>query len=159
MQAAAALSEYELERGKPMPSRNHALVQSYLIVALMRYDDKLSILPEFSLELDGQPFVPDVSVYRQLQDVNALRDEVKGTEPPLLTVEILSPTQPLDDLVRKAEAYLEAGVGACWLVQPPLQNVTVFLPGQKPRTHTSGEVSDPGTGITVQLEDIFRPFH
>ncbi len=72
--------------------------------------------------------VPDVSVYRRLKDVNALRDEVKGTEPPLLAVEILSPTQPLDDLVRKAEAYLAAGVGACWLVQPSLQTVTVFRP-------------------------------
>ncbi len=156
---AVALSEYEMERGKPMPSRNHALVQSCMTVAFMRYDDKLSILPEFSLELDGQPFVPDISVYRRLQDVSALHDEIKGTEPPLLAVEILSPTQPLDDLVQKAEAYLEAGVEACWLVQPSLQNITVFLPGQRPLTYTAGEVSDPGTGITVQLEEVFRPFH
>ena len=156
---AVALSEYELERGKPVPSRNHSLVQSYMTVALMRYDDKLSILPEFSLELDGRPFVPDISVFRRLQEVNALHDEIKGTEPPLLAVEILSPTQPLDDLVQKTNAYLEAGVQSCWIVQPSLQTITVFLPGQKPLTHTDGEVNDQATGITVKLEDVFRPFH
>ena len=156
---AVALSEYELERGKPLPSRNHSLVQSYMTVALMRYDDKLSILPEFSLELDGKPFVPDISVFRRLQEVNALHDEIKGTEPPLLAVEILSSTQPLDDLVQKANAYLEAGVQSCWIVQPSLQTITVFLPGQKPLTHTDGEVNDQATGVTVKLEDVFRPFH
>ncbi len=156
---AVALSEYELERGKPMPSRNHSLVQSYMTVALMHYDDKLSILPEFSLELDGRPFVPDISVFRRLQEVNALHDEIKGTEPPLLAVEILSPTQPLDDLVQKVNAYLEAGVQSCWIVQPSLQTITVFLPGQKPLTHTDGEVNDRATGITVTFEDVFRPFY
>lgn len=152
------LSEYEVERGKPMPSRNHALVQSYMTVAFMHYADEFSILPEFSLELDGKPFVPDISVYRRLH-ADPLRDEVKGTEPPLLAVEILSPTQPLDDLIQKANAYLEAGVQSCWLVQPSLQTITLFLPNQAPRTFTEGEVSDPTTGIVIKLEDVFRPFH
>ncbi len=155
---AIALSEYEIERGKPMPSTNHAVVQVSLIGAFLKQADELSVLSELSLELDGKPFVPDISIYRRLQ-VDPLRDEVKRTEPPLLAVEILSPTQPLDDLVQKANAYLEAEVSSCWLVQPSLQTITVFLPGQKPRTHTEGEVSDPATGITVQLEEIFRPFH
>ncbi len=156
---AQAFSEYELERGKPMPSRNHSLVQVSLIGEFLRQGDELSILSEFSLELEGTPFVPDISVHRRMQDVDVLHDEIKGTEPPLLAVEILSPTQPLDDLVQKASAYLKAGVQACWLVQPSLQNITVFLPGQSPRTYTEGEVTDPTTGITVKLEDVFRPFH
>jgi Uma2 family endonuclease len=154
-----ALSEYTQERGKPMPSRNHSLVQSYMTVAFMHYEDKLSILPEFSLDLGGKPFVPDISVYQRLQDVDALHDEVRGTEPPLLVVEILSPTQPLDELVGKAQDYLEAGVGSCWIVQPSFQTVNVFLPGEKPKTYTGGEITDPGTGIVVKLEDVFRAFH
>lgn len=154
----AVISQYETERGKPMPSRNHALVQSYLTVAFMRYADKFSILPEFSLELDGKPYVPDLSVYPRFR-ADPLRDEVKGTEPPLLTVEILSPAQPLDDLVKKVNAYLEAGVQSCWLVQPSLQTITLFLPGQTPKTYTEGEVTDPATGIAVTFEDVFCPFH
>ncbi len=154
----AVLSEYEIERGKPLPSRNHALVQSSMIVAFMHYAEEYSILPEFSLELDGNPFVPDISVYRRLR-ADPLRDEIKGMEPPLMAVEILSPTQPLDDLVQKASAYLEAGVQSCWLVQPSLQTITLFLPDHKPRTYTEGEVNDPATEIMVRLEDVFRPFH
>jgi Uma2 family endonuclease len=155
---AMAVSKYEMERGKPMPSTNHAVVQVSLIGAFLGQSDELSILSELSLELDGKPFVPDISVYLRLP-VDPLRDQIKRTEPPLLAVEILSPTQPLDDLVQKATAYLEADVKACWLVQPSLQNITVFLPAQRPRTYTDGEVSDSATGITVKLEDVFRPFH
>jgi hypothetical protein len=34
MEATLALSEYEIERGKPMPSKNHAIVQSNLLFHL-----------------------------------------------------------------------------------------------------------------------------
>ncbi len=34
-----------------MPSKNHALVQLYLGGALLRYDDRFTVLPELSLEL------------------------------------------------------------------------------------------------------------
>jgi Uma2 family endonuclease len=149
---------YETERGKPTPSANHAVVQAYLTAAFLRFDDKYSILPELSLELGGVPSVPDISVYPKL-DLDLRHDRIKMTEPPLLTVEILSPTQSLDDLIRKAYDYLEAGVPSCWVVQPILQSIVVLSPGEKPAIYSSGDVTDAGTGITVNVEEIFRSFH
>jgi Uma2 family endonuclease len=154
MEAVQTLSEYELERGKPMPSKNHAIAQINLLAALLRFKDEYSILPELSLELDGQPFTPDVTVYPRLE-TDWQHDEVRMTEPPLLTVEILSPKQTMDELMRKAEAYLTAGVKACWILQPMIETLSVLQPGRKPQTYTSGEVTDPATGITVTLEEIF----
>ena len=157
MQLTQEFSEYEVERGKPMPSTNHATLQAYLTLAFLRYDKKFSILPELSLELDGKPYVPDLSVYPKL-DLDLRHDKIQMTEPPLLVVEILSPKQSLDDLTRKAYDYLEAGVGSCWIVQPILQAIAVLVPGEKPAMHTSGEIQDAQTGITVSVEEIFRPF-
>lgn len=158
METAQAMSAYELERGKPMPSQNHAVVQSSIIAALVRDAEGYSILTEVSLDLDGNPFVPDVSIYPKLH-LHPLQDEIKKTEPPVIVIEILSPTQPLDEVIKKAHAYLKGGVGASWLVQPALETITVLLPDEKPRFYTSGDVTDPATGITLNVEEIFRPFH
>ncbi len=48
MEAVQALSDYELERGKPMPSTNHAFVQVPMIGVLLHYAGEFSILSELS---------------------------------------------------------------------------------------------------------------
>ena len=154
MQTTTVLSDYELERGKPMPSRNHALAQYRLITAFSQHGQEYSILPELTLELDGRPFTPDISVYPRLT-VDWQHDEIKMTEPPLMTVEILSPKQSLDDLVRKTDAYFKAGVKSCWIVQPTVEAVVVLEAGRKPKVYSEGEVVDPATQVTVRLIEIF----
>ena len=146
---------YKEERGKPMPSKNHALVQSNLTGVLFKYREKVTVLSELSLELDGQPLVPDVSVFPKLS-IDWHNDEIKVTEPPSLVIEILSPTQPLDDLVKKADIYFAAGVKSCWIVQTSLKTIVVLTPDQTPVFHLSGDVIDPETGIEVAVKEIFR---
>jgi Uma2 family endonuclease len=155
MPVAREISEYELERGKPLPSRNHGIVQFNLSLAFGPYAEKYSFIPELSLELDGEPLVPDMSVFPRLP-VDWRNDQVKLTEPPLMVVEILSPTQALDQLVQKAGTYFGAGVRSCWIVEPVLETVVVLSPDEKPATYTGGEIVDPATGITVRVDEIFR---
>jgi Uma2 family endonuclease len=154
MQVAATMTSYEEERGKPVPSKNHAIVQSYLILALMQHRDKFTILSELSLELNGEPFVPDISVFSKLS-IDWHNDEVKLTDPPSLAIEILSPTQAVDDLVKKADTYFAAGVESCWIVQPSLETIVVLTPNAKPEFHSTGLVVDPATKIEVSVTDIF----
>ncbi|MCS7012438.1 MAG: hypothetical protein NZM05_02230, partial [Chloroherpetonaceae bacterium] len=61
------ISQYELERGKPVPRLRHSILQHRLDVAFARYDAQFSILPEIDLELGGKLFVPDVCVYPKQQ--------------------------------------------------------------------------------------------
>lgn len=82
-------------------------------------------------------------------------DEVKLTEVPTLVIEILSPTQALDDLVKKADAYFAAGAKSCWIVQPSLETIVVLSRDRKPEHHSSGVVVDPATGIEVSVDEIF----
>jgi Uma2 family endonuclease len=138
-----------------MPSKNHALVQSILITLFMRYADGYSILSELALDLDGEQTVPDISVYPKLV-IDWVRDEIRMTAPPLLIVEILSPTQGILELVEKMEMYFAAGVKSCWLVQPTLKTIALFTPSMEPHVYTTGDITDPVTGITVNIEDIFK---
>lgn len=155
MEAIDAISEYELERGKPMPSKNHALVQTFLIGALLRYVDQYSIMSELSLDLEPRPLTPDISIYSKLP-IDWVHDEIKMSQPPLMVIEILSPRQTMQDLIEKIETYFEAGVQSCWLVQPMLQSIAVFTPDMQVKVYTTGEAVDPATKITVKLEEIFR---
>ncbi len=155
MEVAATHPNYEQERGKPMPSKNHGLVQLYLGSALLRHEEQYTIIPELSLELGGRPLVPDLCIFPK-QPTDWRHDAVKMTEAPLTVIEILSPRQPMDQLIDKADVYFEAGVKSCWIVQPLLEVVAVLEPGKKAEFFTAGEITDPATGITVKVEEIFR---
>lgn len=147
-------TSYESERGKPMPSKNHAIVQSGLICAMKDHRDEFTIVSELSLELDGHPMVPDVSVFPKLA-VDWQHDEVKLTEAPAWVIEILSPTQALDDLVKKADIYFAAGVRSYWIIQPSLKLVVALAPDRDPEFHASGTVREPATGIEIPIVEIF----
>ena len=56
--------------------------------------------------------------------------EAKFTLPPLLAVEVRSPSTALIDLNRKKAAYEKFGVPSYWVVdpEPPRPEVTVFEP-------------------------------
>ena len=81
-------------------------------------------MPEPAVELGPQTeFDPDLVVVRMDQIGGA-----KFTEPPLLVVEIRSPSTALVDLNRKKAAYERFGVPSYWIVNPdpPQPELTVF---------------------------------
>src|SRR5437870_11520975 len=77
---------YEEERGKPMPSRNHAGIQVNLIVEFAK-DREYRVYSELTLEFEGRPYTPDLSVYPK-EELDLRHDLVKRTDAPLLVVEI-----------------------------------------------------------------------
>ena len=52
--------------------------------------------------------------------------------PPILVVEILSPSDKHQDTVDTVATYLEVGT-IVWVIDPDFQTVTVFRPGDRPR--------------------------
>lgn len=152
-----APSEYELERGKPMPSKAHAFIQKRLLVWLdTKTQNRFEVLPELSLQLpEGRFVVPDLAVFAPMK-IDVLDDEIRVTEVPLAVIEILSPQQPIQDVHKKAETYFELGVQSYWLVIPPLRSVYVFDSPQHSDVFGSDEVlTDPRLQVEVPLADIF----
>jgi Uma2 family endonuclease len=152
--AAAPLSEYEIERGKPLPSFNHGMIQANLICQLSRSQE---YRPGSEITLDmgaGQSLTPDLAIYPR-QPIDMWHDEARSVRIPALVVEIVSMSQSSAEMRRKVQDYLNHGVKSCWLVDPPLQQVTVFTADGKKKTFEEGVITDPVTGLTADLEAIF----
>ena len=52
--------------------------------------------------------------------------------PPILAVEILSPSDKQEEIDEKIQLYLETGVAIVWVVHPRFKTVTVYRPGADP---------------------------
>jgi Uma2 family endonuclease len=120
---------YELLDGvlivSPRPTTVHQLAATRLTTLLGNAcPDDLCVLAEPALQLsDDIEFDPDVVVVRW-EDVG----RAKITAPPLLVVEIRSPSTALIDLNRKKAAYQKFGVPSYWIVDPdpPEPSLTAF---------------------------------
>jgi Uma2 family endonuclease len=120
---------YELLDGalvvSPRPATIHQVVAGRLYGVLSTAcAEGLCVVPEPAVELDPQTeFDPDLVVVRIEQIGGA-----KFTGPPLLVIEIRSPSTALIDLNRKKAAYERFGVPSYWIVNPdpPQSELTVF---------------------------------
>jgi Uma2 family endonuclease len=149
-------STYEIERGKPMPSLLHAVVQMRLALYLgVHYPGKFLVLPELTLDTPGEKSIPDL-VIDNMRAIDFSQDVIKQSNPPLATIEILSPTQVLQTLLDKTNDYFSFGVKSCWVVIPPLKTIYVFKAPNNYKAFTDADVlHDPNLDIEVPLEVIF----
>ena len=79
--------------------------------------------------------------------------------PPLLAVEILSPSDKHEDVVLKVETYFEAGTAVVWEVDPDRRTIVVRRPNREPVmfTHSTDLTCEPELpGFRVPLSRIFR---
>ncbi len=77
---------------------------------------------------------------------------------PVLAVEILSPSNTVEEIDEKIDQYREAGVPLVWIVDPHDRTVTIYRPDQEPesvnvRQELSGEPHLPG--FRVHVAELF----
>jgi Uma2 family endonuclease len=150
-------SEYERERGKPMPSLNHAYLQKNLLVLLdYPYRKQFTFLPEINLTMPQQPnAVPDIAIYPKLA-IDFLHDQITMTQMPITAIEIVSSSQSNDDILDKFERYFLTGVQSCWLVMPSMKAVAVYAGIGRYTFFTDADtLTDPATGIELPLAEVF----
>lgn len=157
METVLFQSDYEIERNKPIPSKNHAIVQGNIHFLLrQRYGHQYRVMPEVSIIIDGKERIPDIAVYPPMEFTPG-NDEVWLSEIPLTTIEILSPQQHLADLIAKSYKYFDAGVKSYWLVLPDLRTVYVFsAPNEYEVYSKTGTLRDPKIGVELIVEEIFQ---
>jgi Uma2 family endonuclease len=107
-------------------------------------------------ESDDTVVQPDISVICNEKK----RGNEGGRGAPDLIVEILSPSNTSEELVRKFNLYLEAGVREYWVVAPESKTVQVFL--LENDTYRGMVYSASATipsevlaGLSVTLTDVF----
>ena len=146
--------EYEQERGKPLPSLNHGVVQAKLSFALISaYQDQYLVGSEITLATEP-PLTPDLIVSSERQ-LDWLRDEIRVGEAPLTVFEIVTPSQSINEFIPRIESYFRFGVKSVWLVHPPFKQVVIFRLDKELQVYNEGEVVDRALGFKIALSEIF----
>lgn len=141
------------------PSRRHVVVARRLTRLL---EDSapahLEVLPEWGWQAGPHAVLePDVMVFRRA----AAGDDVLR-EPPVVVVEVSSPSTRGEDRGRKRELYAAGGVGWYWLVDPDPGTVTVLGLGRGSAETRAVDgdatlrVTEP-FAVTVDLRRLFAP--
>jgi len=173
MSFANVLEEEILEdEGVDMGSLYHGMTQANL-TWLFASEEKFAVITELSLEaslIDLTQFglkikdelKPDISVYivsPEYEQAPAVEktdaDIIKVSKMPDLAIEVLSPTQPVNALLRKFDAFFALGIKSCWLVMPALEEVRVF---SKPRHYKIFD-SQRDSEVIDEIMEIRQPIH
>lgn len=156
MTVATNLSQYEIERNKPMPNRIHGVLQADLIFLLKSdYRKKYQFSSEVSLATTPSS-TPDISIFNK-KKLSLKMVKAKEEEAPITTIEIQSPSQSIEELQHKAwDLYFPMGVQSAWIVIPSLKAVKILLADDTELFFNSGKLKDPTTNIEIEVKDIFE---
>lgn len=102
----------------------HSRIQGRLALALGRIggDTPLHICPELRVQVGANRYrVIDLAVYS-----NSEPAERFPATPPLIAIEILSPTDPATDTLQKLDEYDSWGVSHIWLIDPESKRLFVY---------------------------------
>ena len=78
--------------------------------------------------------------------------------PPILAVEILSPTDRQEEILDKVAQYVANGVRLVWVLEPRFRTVTVYQPGADPVLFNVSQELDGGShlpGFRAPVAEFF----
>ncbi len=149
-------NKYELDDGvlvvSPAPALNHQFVLARLTVLLdAARPAEFLVLPGPGVEMTKYQYrIPDLVVVR----VDSVGFEDKSvTRPPVLAIEIASPSTAIYDRNRKKDVYAGFGIASYWIVTPSLDKPR--LVAHELRRGSYRQVAD------VRADQVFpatRPF-
>jgi Uma2 family endonuclease len=141
----------EFENGlvtqKVCPGGHHSVLRTWMMVRINAhtYPGKLAMaLPELRSTFAGMSRVPDVSVYRWNRIPKVANGEIADdfTEPPDFAIEIVSPRQSVNRLIRRCLTFVDAGVLVAVLIDPSDESIVVVRPGVEPIGLAAGDTLD-----------------
>lgn len=130
-------NKYELIRGElfvtPPPSVDHEEILARLHATLAAYVEKHGVgrvyRPRAVIRFEGSEAEPDLMVRPLSPGIHG--NAWDKLPPPLLVVEVLSPTTRRRDLVNKREYYLDAGAGEYWVIDSEQREIRVIRRGEQ----------------------------
>jgi Uma2 family endonuclease len=152
---------------KVSPKGKHSRLQTDLAELFDRSGRRRKVaraFVELRFTFGGRSYVPDVSVYRWERIPRAPDGEVADDflVPPDVAVEIVSPGQRVNTLVRRCLRYLSLGVQVALLIDPDDRSVIVFRPSvsavaiRGPDAIDLSDLSDVLPGFRLTVEGLFR---
>jgi len=137
-------------RRRAVGEGSHAYLQTFFIKYFLLRETELAVrvTQELRTQVSPQNYrVPDVVVMRSSDPY----EEIVRT-PPLLCIEVLSPTDTMSEMHEKIEDYLRMGILAVWVVDPRRRSGLI---ADRQGTRRTEVLEVPGTVIRVTLSEVF----
>ena len=132
---------------KVSPKGRHSTLQTWAVEQInvrIRPRKLGHAFTELRASFAGMSRVPDIAVYRWdriPRDTNGkIADDF--TEPPDIAIEIVSPGQSVNRLIRRCLSFVDAGVLVAVLIDPTDESIVVVRPGSEPIGLTAGDTLD-----------------
>ena len=148
---------------KPMPQGKHSTLQSELISAINQAGKAKKLayaFPELRCTFAGRSIVPDIAVFEwqniPLDDNGQIAN--RFTIAPDWIIEILSPDQSANQVIRKIIFALNNGTKLGYFIDPDDESITIFQPNQLPEVKEKQDiltVLDVLQDWKLKVEDVF----
>ena len=137
---------------KPLPKKLHAFAETFLLVDLAnRLPKPYEALLELNTICGQDRLVPDIIVTER----SARYLDGDLADPPMLAVEIMSPEQPLSDLLDRCERLHKAGTPQCWIIWPEKRRAWIYTPVSFQEAHGNLAASVGESTIEVSLQEMW----
>ncbi len=149
---------------KVAPKSQHSVLQYEMAALINRFGRPQRLayaFPELRATYGGRSYVPDVSVYRWERIPRDAAGEVHDDfrDPPDVVIEIVSPGQSVNSLVRRCLWYVRNGVQLALLVDPHDRSVVVFRPDSRASALRGEDRIDFGDvlpGVEIVVGELFE---
>lgn len=133
---------------KPMPQGHHSIIQGELLTELnlaLRRKGIATAFPELRCTFGGRSLVPDISVFKNARiPTNEGQIENVFTIAPDWTIEVLSPGQSANKVLKNINHCLAHGAQMGWLIDPSDRSVVISRIG-----HNSEVIDEPSAILLV----------
>lgn len=148
---------------KPMPQGEHSTLQSFLVTSIneIGQPQKLAYaFPELRCTFAGRSLVPDIAIFEwsRIPLLPNGRIANKFEIPPDWTIEILSPLQSPNRVIRNIMFSIQNGTKLGWFLDSEDESIMVFQPNQVPEIKQGKDilpVLDVLEGWDLSVADIF----
>lgn len=105
------------------PARpKHGRLQVLISALLLKSLNDCTVVSESGLSTATSRRVPDIMVLEKLPP----DDENWISDPPIIAVEIISPSTRTQDMIHKSNEYANAGVRQYWIVDPYFREINIM---------------------------------
>lgn len=130
---------------KPMPQGKHSKLQSELLSAISEFGEPQKLVcafPELQCTFGGRSIVPDIAVFEwsriPVDEDGEISNRFKI--PPDWIIEILSPDQSPNQVIKKILFSLQHGTKLGWFADPSDKSVIAFVPNQMPEFKSGTDI-------------------
>jgi Uma2 family endonuclease len=148
---------------KPVPQGEHSILQIRLGATInqVALSQKLAhAFTELRCNINGQSLVPDISVFRwdRIPKTETGRIANRVDTYPDWMIEILSPEQSANQVIKKIMLCLQAATQLAWLIDPKDESVLVLKPQQFPEVKSDQDtlpVLESLSMLKLSAQEIF----